>query len=411
MKCLYFDAFSGISGDMTVGALLALGVPLEHLTGELARLALGGYRLAEEPRSVNGIAATKFQVHLAPDLSHHSPHHHDSHDLHHSHHHRHYRDIRALIAASSLAAPIKATAQKIFATLAAAEGHIHGVPPDEVTFHEVGAVDSIVDIVGCAIGLHWLGVERCYVSPLPLGTGIIRSQHGRIPVPAPATAELLKGFPTSVGEGEVELVTPTGAAIIAALALPQRPQMQLEAIGYGAGDRVWSDRPNLLRVLLGKVDAAPAEESIVVLQCNIDDLNPEIYEHVLERLFEAGALDVFLTPVQMKKSRPGCLLTALCGHAQREAVAAIILSETSSIGLRQHQAERIVLPRQVLTVTTAWGPVRIKVATAGDGQRNIAPEYEDCRRIAKQHGVPLKHVYLTAQAAALSQAGTGPDRD
>lgn len=419
MKCLYFDAFSGISGDMTVGALLALGVPLEHVRAELARLPLGDLAVGQENRSVHGIGAVKFQVTIAgeaealPTPHHtHAGHDHESHRSHHSHGpgsaasqshgHRPYRDIRDMIATSTLPVPTRELVLRIFAVLAEAEGRIHQVPIDQVQFHEVGAVDSIVDIVATAVGVQWLGVERFYCSPLPLGSGIVRSQHGPIPVPAPATAELLRGFPTRIGDGEGELVTPTGAAIVAALARPGRPELRLLSNGYGAGDKVWSDRPNLLRLLLGEVDEARDDETLVVLQCNIDDLNPEFYEHVFERAFAAGAIEVYLTPVLMKKGRPGQVLTVLCGAPAREALTTLILSETSSIGLRQWEASRIILPREIVTVDTEWGPVRVKVARA-PGSSNLAPEYEDCRRLALEHGAPLKAVYLAAQAAALRQ--------
>ncbi len=401
MRILYFDAFAGISGDMTVGALLDAGVSFEHLQTSLRLLGIDGYHVTAEPRQVNGIGATKFNVHLA--------HQHHGHDHHHdesAHTHRAYRDIRAIIAASSLSDGIKATARRIFDVLARAEGHIHGVPIDEVTFHEVGAIDSIVDIVATAIAIETLGLERIYVSALPLGSGVIKSQHGMIPVPAPATAELLKGFVTRAGDGEGELVTPTGAAIIAALASAEPPPSFLASrIGYGAGTRAQHDRPNLLRVVVGDT-AAVGQDEIVMIETNIDDLNPEFYDHISSRLFEAGARDVFLTSVQMKKNRPGVVLTVMAVPADRDKLAAILLNETSAIGVRFSRAERMILPRQVREVATPFGTVRVKFAQRPDGGVNVAPEYDDCHRLAREHQVPIRDVF----AAAVAAAGTAADQ-
>jgi uncharacterized protein (TIGR00299 family) protein len=308
-----------------------------------------------------------------------------------------------MIDGSALASPVKATALAIFGRLAEAEGTVHGVAPESVTFHEVGAVDSIVDIVGTAIGLAALDVGRVYVSPLPLGGGLVRSQHGVIPVPGPATAELLKGFPVRVGDGDSELVTPTGAAIVATLARPGEPvpSFEIEAVGYGAGTRTLADRPNLLRLLLGRASGSTTGDEVIEIAATIDDANPELYAHALDAVFAAGARDAWLVPALMKKQRPGVVLHALADAATREAVAAAILRETTAIGLRFHSAQRIVLPREVITVQTAFGAVRIKVATAPDGTRNVAPEYEDCRRIAAERGVALKVVYQAAIAAAV----------
>lgn len=404
MRVLYFDAFAGISGDMTVGALLALGLDFERLRGELAVLALDGYALRAAPRMVNGITATKFDV----DLDHGDDHHHghvhvhDHRTGHHDHAHRAFADIRAMIDGSRLAPRVKETALAIFTRLAEAEGTVHGMPLDRVTFHEVGAIDSIVDIVGTAIGLVALDVERVYVSTLPLGSGLVRSQHGVIPVPGPATAELLRGFPTRVGDGDSELVTPTGAAIVAALARPGEavPPLRIEAVGYGAGTRTLSDRPNLLRLLLGQVDTAAGADELIEIAATIDDANPELYAHALEAAFAAGARDVWLVPAMMKKQRPGVVLHALAEPAARDAVAGAILRETTAIGLRFHAVQRVVLPREVVTVETAYGPLRVKISVAPDGTRNLAPEYEDCRRAAAEHRVALKLVYQAAIAAA-----------
>ncbi|MGH7786428.1 MAG: nickel pincer cofactor biosynthesis protein LarC [Candidatus Binatia bacterium] len=408
MRVLYIDAFSGISGDMTVGALLGLGQPLgmdlERLRRELAVLPVHGYTLRAAERRVHGITAVKFDVDLDAEHRHdagHAEHHH--HGVAHHHHGASYGEIRTMLEGSRLEARAKALALAIFARLAAAEGAVHGVAADAVTFHEVGAVDSIVDIVGTAIGLAALDIGDVYVSALPLGSGTVRSQHGMLPVPAPATAELLRGFPVRLGDGVGELVTPTGAAIVAALAQPgaPRPAMQVEAIGYGAGTRVLADRPNLLRLLAGRAAAASERDALVELSTNIDDSNPELYEHVMEQLFAAGARDVWLTPAQMKKNRPGTVLHALAEPAARDILAAIVLRETSAIGVRFHAVERLMSVREQVSVDTGYGPVLVKISRAPDGTDNLAPEYDDCRRIAREQRVALKLVYQAAIAGAL----------
>ena len=385
MKVLYFDAFAGISGDMTVGALLALGLPLDQLTHELQQLPLTGYSVSATPRHVNGINATKFDVHTTA----------------HGHAHRPFREIRDMIERSTLPPTVKRHALAIFTKLADAEGHVHGVEPDAVEFHEVGAIDSIVDIVGTAIGITALNIEGAYVSTLPLGSGIVQSQHGPLPVPGPATVELLRGFTTRPGDGEGELVTPTGAAIVATLATSAPvPELRVQAVGYGAGQRTLQDRPNLLRLVLAEPVAAAGHDEMVVIETNIDDYNPEFYDYVMERLFAAGARDVYLAPVQMKKNRPGVVLSVLGSDRDRERLAAIILSETSAIGVRYYPVRRLVLPRDTRTVETPYGALRLKVAVSPDGHENIAPEYDDCRRLAQEKNVPIKLVYQAALAAA-----------
>jgi len=411
MRVLYVDAFAGISGDMTVGALLALGLPLEHLRAELARLPLRGYGLRATATQVHGITATRFDVDLdAPPAPVHDQAHVHGHAPDHApaagaHAHRAYRDIRAMLEGSELAAGAKQRALAIFARLAAAEAAVHGMAVEAVTFHEVGAVDSIVDIAGAAIGLDWLGVERVFTSALPLGSGLVRSQHGVIPVPAPATVELLREFPVRVGDGSGELVTPTGAAIIAALAQPGEPVPPLcvEAVGYGAGTRRQADRPNLLRLLLGRVGAPAQRDELIEIAASVDDANPELYAHALEAVLAAGARDAWLVAAQMKKQRPGVVLHALVEPAARDAVTTAILRETTAIGLRFHAVQRLVLPRQQIAVETPYGAVQVKLAHAPDGTLNVAPEHDDCRRVARARGVALKLVYQAAIAAALAR--------
>ncbi|TMB05815.1 MAG: LarC family nickel insertion protein [Deltaproteobacteria bacterium] len=378
MRIAFLDAFSGISGDMTVGALLHLGLPLDRLREAVETLGLRDVEVGAEQVSRSGIAATKFHVRVRgrhPDAAGHT------------HAHRPYADIRALLGASMLPGHVKETALAIFRRLAEAEGRVHGIEPDAVEFHEVGALDAIVDVVGAALGFAHLGVDEVYAGSLPLGRGRVETAHGPLPVPAPAVVELLCGRPVRVEDGAAELVTPTGAAIVAALAERESaPEMRIDAVGYGAGNRVLPDRPNLLRILLGE---------------------PHVPEHVLERLLAAGARDAFLVPVVMKKSRPGTMLRVLAAPPDRDRLAAIVFAETSTIGLRYTTWSRIVLPREERSVDTPYGPVRVKVAHAPDGTVNVAPEIDDCRRLALERGVALKLVHQAAVAAALAR-GSGP---
>ncbi len=396
MRIAYLDTFSGISGDMTVGALLDLGLPLAAVREAIATLALADVEVTAESVMRSGIRATKFNVRV------HGEHPDRPHGDHHVHPHRPYAGIRDLLARSALAAPVRSAALAIFARLAEAEGRVHGIAPDAVEFHEVGALDAIVDVVGAALGFTHLGVDAVHVGPLPLGQGRVHAAHGALPVPAPAVVELLRGRPVRFEDGAAELVTPTGAAIVAALARPEPvPEMRVTAVGYGAGDRILADRPNLLRVCLGEPLVSVGTDDVVVLEATIDDLNPQLYEHVLERLLAAGARDAWLTPVIMKKSRPGTTLGVLAAPADRERIAALVFAETSTIGIRWTSWRRMVLAREERSVETPYGPVRVKLARAPDGTMNVAPEFEDCRRLANERGVPLKLVHQAALAAAL----------
>jgi hypothetical protein len=398
VRIAYLDTLSGISGDMTVGALLHAGVPLDRVREAVAVLGLPGVEVTAERVLRSGIAATKFHVRVDGD------HPDDPTSAVHAHRHGHraWAEIRDLLAASALESRVKETALAIFGRLAEAEGRVHGVPAETVEFHEVGALDAIVDVVGAATGFAHLGIEAVHVGPLPLGQGRVRAAHGPLPVPAPAVVELLRGRPVRPEDGTTELVTPTGAAIVAALARPEPvPEMRIEAVGYGAGDRILPDRPNVLRLLVGEPVVAPGVDDVVVIETTIDDLNPQIYEHVLERLLGAGARDAFLVPVLMKRTRPGTLLRVLAAPADRERLAGIVFEETSTIGIRYTTWRRAVLPREERVVETRYGAVRVKVARAPDGTANVAPEFEDCRRLAVAAGVALKTVYQAAVAAAL----------
>jgi pyridinium-3,5-bisthiocarboxylic acid mononucleotide nickel chelatase len=400
MKVAYLDAFSGLSGDMTVGALLDCGLDVTALERELAKLDLRGYRVRRETRERSGIRATKFVLEIEDD---HSPHRHSHGHSHGERSHRSFRYIRELIRQSALAPRVCELALQVFVRLAEAEGKVHGVEPDEVTFHEVGAIDSIVDIVGAAWGIDALGIEELVVSPLPLGSGMVRSAHGPLPVPGPATAELLRGFPVRIGDGQGELVTPTGAAIVAALARPgtMPESVRIERVGYGAGERELADRPNLLRVLVGERASAVGVDSLLVLETNLDDFNPELYGHVMDRLFAEGARDVFLTPIHMKKNRPAMLLSVLADYERREGLVATLFSETSTLGVRVSPVERLRIERESREVETRFGRVRVKLGRDPGGHVNVSPEYEDCRRVAIASGAPLKIVYQEAAAAAL----------
>jgi len=321
----------------------------------------------------------------------------------HDHVHRPYREIRALLERSTLPGRVRADALAVFAKLAEAEGRVHGVAPEDVEFHEVGALDAIVDVVSACLGFDHLGVDAIHAAALPLGKGLARSAHGPLPVPPPAVVELVRGRAVRFEDGPCELVTPTGAAIVAALARPEPvPELRVAAVGYGAGDRVLDDRPNLLRIVVGEPVVDVGGDDVVVLEATIDDMSPQLYEHVLERLLAAGARDAFLVPVTMKKSRPATLLRILAAPGDRERLAAIVFAETTTIGLRWRHERRMVLVREETSVETPWGAVRVKIARAPDGSVNVAPEYEDCRRIAQERQVSLKRVHQAALAAALA---------
>ncbi|HXE95999.1 MAG TPA: nickel pincer cofactor biosynthesis protein LarC [Dongiaceae bacterium] len=381
MKVLYLDCHAGISGDMTVGALLDLGVPLEHLRAELDKLELppGSYELSTSRTERRHLPALKFDVAV------------------HDHHtHRHYAGIDTMIAVSGLADAVKDRARRIFRRLAEAEALVHGVAIEDVHFHEVGAVDSIVDIVGTAICLKYLGVETVCSGALPLGSGFIETAHGRLPVPAPATAELLKGLPLHGECGPGERVTPTGAAIAAAIVcgFGKQPDMVLEKVGNGAGGKDFPDCPNILRAFLGRsTEPADHADDVIVVEANIDDSTPEVLGYAMERLFEEGALDVFFTPIQMKKNRPGVMVSFLCRPEQLDRLAEDLLNETSAIGLRWYRADRIILQRRIVERQTEFGPVRFKEVTSSSGEvLRTSPEYEDCRRIARDRDLPCREV-------------------
>jgi uncharacterized protein (TIGR00299 family) protein len=393
MKLAFLDAFSGLSGDMIAGAMLDAGADFDELRTALASLPLDGYRLATRRKLVSGISALKFDVEVSASQP-----------------ERHLSDIREIVRrASALSDSVRDRAMAIFGVLAEAEAKIHRTTPEEVHFHEVGAVDSIIDIVAAAWGFERLELGEMMVSPLPVGSGFVRSQHGIIPVPAPATAELLRGFPMRMGDGASEMVTPTGAAIVRALAVPAPPAMGLrvERVGYGAGTREFADRPNVLRLMVGartQTDEQTYEtDELLEIEANIDDLNPQIYDHAVERLFEAGARDVTLTPTIMKKGRPAVTISVLAEQSARERIAAVLFAETSTIGVRYHAVSRLKLTREIKDVETRWGRVRVKVSRGGGDTVTLSPEYDDCKRLALEHQVALRLVLEQARAAARRQ--------
>jgi len=388
MKIAYFDAFSGISGDMVIGALLDLGLSLDLLKAECSKLPLTGYTLHQSERVHSGIRAIKFDVSINTQQ-----------------HERSFRSIADMLEASPLSMAVKTTALRVFTRLAEAEAHVHNTSVADVHFHEVGAVDSILDIVGAAIGFEALEIQAMYASPLPMGSGFVSSRHGTLPVPGPATTELVKGMPVRFEDGQSELVTPTGAAILAALAQSGPPLFSITQVGYGAGARTLSDRPNVLRVCLGHPVSGVQHEQLLVLETNIDDLNPEWYEYVMERLFAAGARDVFFSSVQMKKNRPGIFLWVLCAPQDQGQLSGIIFNETSTLGIRSYPVDRLALRREQKEVQTKYGLVKVKIAYQPNGQVNCAPEYDDCKRLAQEKNIALKLVYEAALQGAKSEHG------
>ena len=459
MRAVYFDCFAGVSGDMIIGAQLDMGVDLESMEEQLSSLGLNGYQISRRHVERSGVSATKFDVEVnqAAQPA------------------RTLADIRSIIVGSNATEHVKDKAILVFERLADAEARVHGTTPEKIHFHEVGAVDSIIDIVGAMIGFELLGVERFFCSPLRLGSGSVDAQHGRLPIPAPATAELLRDAPVYAGELEGEFVTPTGAAIVATLCegFGPLPPMKVARVGYGAGLRDPKGFPNALRLMIGEfgegdtpsspvagamllpqdtagvqspkagsaaqterrrqkaggrrqkaetrnqkpetrnqksegsrqraqVYAAP-EETVVVIETNIDDMNPQVYSFVMERAFAQGALDVFMIPAQMKKDRPGVLLTVLCKPETADAMIEMLLVETTTLGVRYYEARRRVLERTIETIETEYGPVRIKVARDGARTLHFQPEYEDCARVAASANVPVLEVHGAAEAAYRSR--------
>jgi uncharacterized protein (TIGR00299 family) protein len=413
-RILYFDCFNGASGDMVLGALLDAGLPLEELRRALGTLAIDGASVSAARVLRAGVSATKFIVnehghHHGDAHAHEHGHTHEHQHAHapaavaHRHPHRSLSEINTLIEQSALAPDAQARAKALFHRLGEAEAAIHQVPMEQIHLHEVGALDSIIDIVGAVFAIEWFKADRIISSPLNVGGGMVHSAHGHFPVPAPATVKLLAGAPVYSSGVQSELVTPTGALIVTSYAASfgPVPAMAVDRAGYGAGDRDLPGTPNVLRVLVGESADQPHTERIVVLQSEIDDMSPQIFGLVMERLYAAGALEVYFASVQMKKNRPGTLLTILARPEQREELSAIVFRETTTIGVRYHEVLRERLERQIVPVKTPLGTVRFKIARLGDTIVNAAPEFEDCLRIASERTVPVKDVQAAANKAYL----------
>lgn len=423
MKAIYLDTFAGISGNMLLGALLDAGYPLEALRSELQKLHLGAYELIYKKANKLGIEATYFNVLLpeehvhSHDHEHEHEHHHEEHEHSHQHEHEHHheknthihahthvhrnlQDIMEIINVSELSVSIKSAAEKVFRAIAEAEAKVHGKTVEEVHFHEVGAVDTIIDVVGCLLGLEYLQVEKIYVGTVTTGFGFVQCAHGLMPVPAPATAELLQKLPQRQGQVAKEMTTPTGAALLNVLAEYSEglPQGWIgDYIAYGAGTRD-VEIPNVLRMYIGKTEQQ--KETVVEAACNLDDVSGEIVGYTAERLLAAGALDVWTEQIIMKKGRPACKLMFLCEKSKLNELIAIVFAETGTLGVRYHEVQRSILERGFVQVKTVYGTVRVKYGKNNDVISSLAPEYEDCKQAAVEQQVPLKAVYEAARKAA-----------
>jgi uncharacterized protein (TIGR00299 family) protein len=386
MRILYYDCFSGISGDMNLGAMIDLGIEKDYITGELNKLNLDGWELIAEKDQRHGIHGTKVTVRQTR----------------HEHEHRHLSDIEKIINDSSLDGKTKELSLRIFMKIALAEASVHRIPVDKVHFHEVGAIDSIIDIVGAAICFNALKVEGVHVSPVELGSGFVRCDHGKLPVPAPATSEIIQGIPVKKGGVDFEATTPTGAAIIATLGTEfgQEAAIKIEKTAYGIGHKEHPLIPNLLRVFLGeKIASTDSGHTALHLESNIDDMNPEFFEFISERLFNAGASDVFLSSIIMKKGRPGVVINVICEVEKAEIMKSIIFTESTSLGIRTFPFKKDTLARKFEKVHSKYGEVTVKRSFYNGKEVSCKPEYDDCKRIAIANGIPLKEVYNTIMAA------------
>lgn len=396
MRIAYFDCPSGAAGDMILGALVDAGVPFEALQEGLAKLRLPGWSLERREVMKGAFRATKVDVHVHDhDHAAGADHHHD-HDHHHGHHphpDRHLHDILALLDASDLPAPVKANAKRIFTRLGEAEARVHGTTIDHVHFHDVGAVDAIVDVTGACLGFHLLGIGEVHCSPLPIGGGFVTGAHGRMPVPGPATTELLKGFPMVDTGVQRELVTPTGAAILTTLATGRgvMPPMTLSAVGYGAGTADL-ETPNLIRLFVGEGADPGGRETVMQLETTVDDMSPQLWDAVMERLFATGALDAYLTSVMMKKGRPGIVLTALCPADRINDLSRVLFEESPTIGVRWTPYQRALLDRETVTLATTYGEISFKVSRLDGRVVTVTPEFDEVRRIATAKGLPTREV-------------------
>src|SRR5688572_19489627 len=389
MKTLYFDCFAGASGDMILGAMVAAGVEPRVLMGQLSLLNLQGYSIDFQPVDRSGLSATHVRVQIPKE-----------------HSHRHLSDILKIIYDSQLSDAVKDRAAKVFSRLAEAEAHVHNQPVEKIHFHEVGAMDAIIDVVGAAICFEVAGIERFVCSPLQVGSGFVDMEHGRFPVPPPAVAELLKGAPVYSTEIKGEMVTPTGAAIIATVCTEYGPipSMELQRTGYGAGTRQYDTFPNALRVLIGETEFREAkEERLWMIETNVDDMSPQIFGHVMERALAMGALDCYFTSIQMKKDRPGVLVSVLCRPNDKASLADMLFAETTTLGIRSYEVQRRALEREIVRVETEYGPIDVKVARLNGHVVNEMPEYDQCREAARKAEVALRVVESAARLVFASQ--------
>jgi pyridinium-3,5-bisthiocarboxylic acid mononucleotide nickel chelatase len=393
MNLAYLDCFSGISGDMFVGALLDAGLPFSELQKALNSLPLEGYLIETRREERNHLFGTRFVVKL--DKEHGT--------------HRGLGDIRKIIQAGNLPRDVQEKSIRVFEILAREEAAIHQCPIEEIHFHEVGAVDSILDIVGTVFGIGFLGIQALHVSAMPLGSGFVDTQHGRIPVPAPATLALLKGLPVYSSGVPHEMVTPTGAALVKGLAVSfgTLPPMVVDRVGYGVGSRSLPDRPNLLRLIVGRDQSGEHLETVLILEANLDDSNPEWLGFMMDRLFQAGALDVFFSAVQMKKNRPGTAVQVIARPETKDVLTEVLFSESTTLGVRLRFAERKVLQRSAAEIDSPWGRLQVKKVRRPDGSDMLLPEYEACRKVAESHHVPLMEVYFWVMSGNRSKIGSG----
>ena len=406
MKILYFDCFAGAAGDMILGALLDAGLPFDELKRALGSLAVDGWDVSVDRVIKKGVTAAKFRVHerVRPSLAHASSSSGDAGSGHHHHHHS-LAQIGAAIKRSALSTAGQTRAIEMFRRLGEAESAIHGTPIEKVHLHEVGAIDSIIDIVGAVFALEWFGADRIVVSPMNVGGGMVRSAHGVFPVPAPATVAMVKDAPVYSSGVQAELLTPTGALILTEYASSYGPvpPMRIDRVGYGAGDRDLEETPNVVRVLVGEASDQPSTMSVTKIECEIDDMNPQIFGAVMDRLYTAGALEVFYSPVQMKKNRPGTLMTIIARPGDRDALTEILFRETTTIGVRYQDMARQCLEREVVTVATSAGPVRFKVARRGATILNAQPEFDDLAKLSSERGIPIKEIQALAHKAWLER--------
>ncbi|MBT3877930.1 MAG: nickel pincer cofactor biosynthesis protein LarC [Candidatus Scalindua sp.] len=393
MKIAYFDCFSGASGDMILGALIDAGFSQERLNEELKRLNVDNYEFDSKKVIRSAITGTKFDVSIKEDTIH------DEH-----HRKRTLKDISRLINESLLSESIKKDSIRIFENLANAEAKVHNTLPEEVHFHEVGAIDSIVDIVGAVIAFDNLKIENIYYSAIRTGTGFVKCQHGQFPIPAPATVELLKGYHVIGTNIQHELTTPTGAAILTTLGVNVEmcPEITLQQVGYGAGSHEIPQIPNLLRVMIGETIMVCEQDEVWMVETNIDDMPGEHFGYLLEKILDAGALDGYITPVQMKKSRPGILISIIVDDVHLSKVERIMFEQSTTFGIRKYRASRKKLHRKLVDVNTEYGTIKVKIGMLNGSIKNITPEHEDCRKVAEERGIPLKLIYNTAMNAAQS---------